>query len=144
MCHVLVAHALAEGANCPEQVGMGVSRNQRVARADQSVVNREMSTDAGVNVKDPDAVFPGKEPALLLVGRVLLVRAAGIAVEREEGFSRVHDAKPVVLQVLHHVRAAEVAGDAEVDCHISDVARLDLAAAVSGKDFLDYRPAHAS
>ena len=88
---VLVAHALAEGADRAQDVGVGVGRDERAAGPDQALLDGDVGADPGVDVEEVDAALPGEEPAELLVGGVLLVGAAGVAVEGEEGLGGVVD-----------------------------------------------------
>ena len=139
---ILVAHALAEGADRAEDVGVRIGRDERFAGADEAFVDRDVRADTGVDVVDAEAVLAGEQPALLLVAGVALVRPAGVAVEGEERPVRVGDAQPVVDQVLDDVRAAEVAGDAGVDRDVHHVAGGHRPSGVVAEDLLNNRLAH--
>ena len=61
---------------------------------------RLFARERGVNLFDVDkfdAALPGEEPAEMLVGSVLLVGPAGVAVERKEGLGDVLDGEVVLL-----------------------------------------------
>ena len=137
MGDVLVTHALAKGADCAEDIGVGIGRDHGLTRTDEAEVERKVGADSGINVVDADAVIAGEDATELLVGRVLLVRAGRVAVEREEGILRVVHSEAVRLERLDHVRATEIAGGPHVDTELDDVARLDRLAAVTGDYLLD-------
>jgi len=101
-----------------------------------------MGPDPGVDVEQVDASLAGEEPTEMLVRGVLLVGAAGIAVEGEEGLGGVFDGKAVVPEVLDDVGPAEIPGDAGVDGDVDDVAGADRTTGVARQDLLDDRLAH--
>jgi hypothetical protein len=121
---------------------VGIGRDQRAAWPDQSLLDGDVGADAGVDVVETDSALAREHPAGLLVGGVLLVGAAGVAVEGEKGLGDVVDREAVVAEVLDDVGPAEIAGDAGVDPDVDDLAGPDLAAGVAGEDLFDDGLAH--
>jgi len=132
---VAVAHALAEAADGPQDVGMGIGRHQRIAREGQALVDGQVGANAAVEIINRNLMLAGKKAAALLVGGIFLVRSRGIAVEGKPGLRGVGDPQVVVNQVFHHVGAPEIAGQSHIDVHVHDFSRQHtLPSAVPGNN----------
>jgi hypothetical protein len=137
-----VAHALAEGGDGAEDVGVAVGGYEGLGWGDVVLVDGEVGADALVDVGDGDVVGAGVLAEEVLVLCVFLVAAAWVAVEGEEGFGWVFGCEVVVLEVLDYVCAAEVARRAEVDSEFDGGVDGDWVCGVGGKDLLDEGVCH--
>ena len=88
---VHIPHPLPKGADGPENVGVGVRGDEGGPWNRVPLIHGQMGSYPRVDVVDPDALIPGEIPADLLIGGILLIRAARVAVEGEDGLPRIGD-----------------------------------------------------
>ncbi|MCK7530980.1 MAG: hypothetical protein MZV63_08015 [Marinilabiliales bacterium] len=83
-----------------------------------------MGADAGIDIIYPDIIIACILPADVLVDRIFLIRAGGIAVEGKERLAGIINRKTEVVQVLYHIGTAEVPGSTGINGYVNYVTRF--------------------
>ncbi len=142
---VLVAHALAKGADGAQDVQVAVGAHKGGARPGQALLQGHVGADAHVHVKDAYALFLGPVAADLLVDGVGDVVGRRHQVKGKKGLAHVIHWRVAIVGpvVLDHVGPAKIAGGARVQSHPDDLACLYLFIRMSLDDLFNDCFAHS-